>query len=181
MAESATKNCKKLVIKCIRGGKIRAFPLEFRNCPRVDGFFPAPLMFIRGMKMVLLAAVEAIAPVPLNLFSEVGLKNHAYLLSQFGNLCLEDFMKGMTCCSRITLLALGNCVPTCWVSDGEVYHTCSSSRTQKEFIVKKWFLLLKKKIFEEPKNDEQRRILYNPSLADTSFDPTPPRHSKQRL
>ena len=60
LAEAAVKNCKKLLVKCIKeGSNFQQALAEFRNCPRADGCSPSLLMLGRGPRGALPALQEA--------------------------------------------------------------------------------------------------------------------------
>jgi hypothetical protein len=64
LAEAAVKNCKKLLLKCIAEDEdYQEALLEFRNCPRADGYSPAQLMFGRRMRTRLPVIPGALASV----------------------------------------------------------------------------------------------------------------------
>ncbi len=95
LAESAVKNCKKLLLKCIDGGEeFGPALLEFWNCPRADGFSPAQFMFGRRMRTALFAAVEAFASIPSSYATAARKKTHDKALLQIGKRRLESFHEG---------------------------------------------------------------------------------------
>ncbi len=95
LAESAMKNCKKLLIKCIDGGEEfgPALP-EFRNCPRGGRLLPSAAHVCRRMTTTLPATVDAFDPIPLSYTEVARKKTHNEALSWLGSHHLEVFQEG---------------------------------------------------------------------------------------
>jgi len=95
LAEAAVKNCKKLLGKCLKGGEdFGAALLEFRNCPRADGFSPSQLMFGRRSRTALPALAAAFRPIN-RTYAEVARgEGHKKGLEKIGNRPLDTFVEG---------------------------------------------------------------------------------------
>ncbi len=95
LTEAAVKNCKKLLIKCTVGEENFAEALlEFRNCPRSDGYSQAQLMFRCHIRTALPAAAGGFEPVPIKEAEKVRKKTHDTALVGIRNFPLEKFHEG---------------------------------------------------------------------------------------
>ena len=64
LAESAVKNIKHLILKCLNCEEDLDLAIsEFRNCPRADGFSPAQRLFGRRQRGLLPALPATLAPI----------------------------------------------------------------------------------------------------------------------
>ncbi len=102
-------------------------------------------------------------------------------MSQLGNRRLEVFHEGYA-------VWVQNCTTGAWDSWAYVLGQQGGGAPYSLFFpstqgISCWFLRLKKKIGEEPKTDEQRRVVSNPPLkfTDPSLNPHPQQRSEQLL
>ncbi len=186
LAEAAVKNCKKLLLKCISGGENYADALlEFRNCPRPDGFSPAQLMFGRRMRTALPAAAGAFEPIALEAAEEARKKTHEAALADIGTRRLDKFHEGdeVWVQNRITgvwdkdAIVLGQ-------RNGGASFSIYFPESEKISWRNERFLRMKKSGGETPQSDEHRKIANSPPPLPTdrvspSFDPHPLRRSER--